>query len=570
MRKKQLALLVAAAMLSTTVLAGCSSGKDASQPNQPAGTDQSAAAAEGTNTLAVQIGPDPETIDPALNSAVDGANLLLYGFESLLKFDKDNKIVPGQAESFDVSPDGLTYTFHLRDGLKWSDGSPLTAKDFVYTYQRVADPRTAAPYGYDLLNMVKGYDGIMKLDEHATDADIDAAVKGLGVSAPDDKTFVVQLSTPCVYYDKLSASPTLSPVQKATVDKNGDGWAVNADTYICNGPYKIKEWVPGSYILYEKNPNYWDTAHITFDTIKFALMEDANASYSAYKNGELMMIKDVPSEEVPTLRSHSDFHLDPIMGTYYLSLNLNRDEFKDVRVREALNLAIDRKYLADTVTQGVYTPSTNFVGPGISDADPGTSFEKVTEANNGGDFFDNNNYDANLQKAKDLMAQAGYPDGAGFPAIEYMTNDAAYHKPIAEYLQSAWKQLGINVNVKIVEWSTFTPTRRNGDFDAARNGWVYDYDDPSNMLNLFETHNGNNDGKYSNKAYDDLLQKANSTSDKKEHYALLHQAENMLLKDYPMVPVLYYNDFWLQSTKLKNTWHSPYGFWYFMYGTVEQ
>ena len=239
-------------------------------------------------------------------------------------------------------------------------------------------------------------------------------------------------------------------------------------------------------------------------------------------------------------------------------------------MREALSLAIDRKYIAETVTQGTYSPATNFVGPGISDAAPGSSFEEVTRENNGGDFFNVDNYEADLEKAKQLLAEAGYPDGQGFPTVEYMTNDAKYHKPIAEYLQSAWKELGINTDIKIVEWSTFTPTRRNGDFEIARNGWVYDYDDPSNMINLLETNNGNNDGKYSNPEFDALVEKARTTADKEEHYKLLHEAENMLLEDTAMAPVAYENDFWVQSPKLKGTWHSPYGYWYFMYATVEE
>lgn len=562
--KKKLAVLLAASMLTGTVLAGCGSGGDqkTAEPEQTTTT--------GGNTLAVQIGPDPETIDPTLNSAIDGANLVLYGFETLLTFDKDSKIVPGQAETWEVSDDGLTYTFHLRDGLKWSDGTPLTASDFVYTWKRMANPLTAAPYGYDMLCMVKGYDAIMALSETPTDEEVTAAVEGLGVSAPDDKTFVVELASPCVYYEKLCASPTMSPVQQKTIEENGDEWAVNPETYIGNGPYKISEWVPGSYITYVKNEHYWDIDSITFDSIKFALMEDSNASYSAYKTGELQMIKDVPSEEIPTLRDQDDFFIDPIMGTYYISFNINREPFNDPKVRQALSLAVDRKYLAETVTQGVYSPATNFVGPGVSDAEPGSSFVEVTEKNNGGNFFNVDNYDADLQKAKDLLAEAGYPDGQGFPPVEYMTNDQKYHKPIAEYLQGAWKQLGINVDIKIVEWSTFTPTRRNGDYDIARNGWVYDYDDPSNMLNLLETKNGNNDGKYSNPEYDAIISQARDTADKAEHYKLLHDAENLALADSAMAPLAYENDFWLQTTKLKNTWHSPYGFWYFQYGTLEE
>ena len=546
--RKKFALLLAATMLTTTVLSGCGgSGGDGT------GTG---AAAEAGNNLVVQIGPDPETMDPALNSAIDASNMIIHLFEPLLNMDKDNNIIGGMAETWEVSEDGLTYTFHLRDGLKWSDGSDFTANDFVYTFKRMADPMTAAPYAYDLLCMVKGYD-------EAAGGDVDA----LAVSAPDDQTFVVELSYPCVYFDKICAFAALSPVQQATVEANGEAWAVDPSTYVSNGPMKIKEWVPGSHILVEKNENYWNADAVTADTIKFVLMEDANASFSAYNTGEIMFTRDVPTEEIPNLRDNPEFHVAPILGTYYVSLNLEREYFQDVKVRQALSLALDRQYIADTIMQGTYSAATNFVGPGVSDAEPGSSFADTTVAQYG-EFFHTDDFEGDLAKAKELMAKAGYPDGEGFPTIEYMTNDAGYHKPLAEYLQSAWGELGINMDIKIVEWASFTPTRRNGDYDIARNGWVYDYDDPSNMLNLFESTNGNNDGTYSNPEYDALIEQARTTVDKTEHYALLHEAEQMLLNDMAMIPVAYNNDFWLQSSDLQGIWHSPYGYWYFMYGYI--
>ena len=550
--KKKLALVLAAAMLSSAVLSGC--GENDSKPD--GGEGQEAQTGEEGNHLVVEVGPDPETIDPALNSASDGNIMIIHLFEPLLNMDKDNNIIGGMAETWDVSEDGLTYTFHLREGLKWSDGTPLTANDFVYTFKRVADPMTAAPYGYDLLCMIKGYD-------EAAAGNLDA----LAVSAPDDQTFVVELAHPCVYFDKICAYTTLSPVQQATVEANGEAWAIDPATYICNGAMKIKEWVPGSHILMEKNENYWNADAVTADTIKFVLMEDANAAYSAYNAGEVMFIKDVPTEEIPKLRENPEFRVEPLLGTYYISLNLNRRYFQDVRVRQALSLALDRQYIADTIMQGTYTPAKNFVGPGVSDVEPGSSFSDVT-IETYGEFFHTDDFEGDLAKAKELLADAGYPNGEGFPMIEYMTNDAGYHKPLAEYLQSAWGELGINMDIKIVEWATFTPTRRNGDYDIARNGWIYDYDDPSNLLNLFETENGNNDGKYSNPEYDAKTETARKTADREEHYRLLHEAEQMLLEDMAMIPIAWQNEFWLQKPELQGTYHTPYGYWYFMYGSV--
>ena len=506
--------------------------------------------------LHVQIGPSPETIDPALSSAVDSGNMILHAFEGLVKFDRNNNVVPALAESWEKSDDGLTWTFHLRKNLKWSDGSPLTSKDFAYAWRRIADPATAAPYGYDLLSVVKGYPEAAKGD-----------VSKLGVETPNANTFVVHLSTPCIYFDKITTFPVLVPVQEKTIKAANDKWTIDPKTYISSGPYYMTEFTDGSQIVFEKNPYYWDVENVTFDKIVWHLIEDPNTSYTAYNEGNIQLIKDVPTEEIPSLRGSSEFHVEPIMGTYYLSFNIRKELFKDSRVREALSLSIDRNYVANTIMGGTYSPAKNFVGPGMTDAALNSSFEKVTAEKYGNHFSDD--YNADLAKAKKLLADAGYPDGKGFPTIEYLTNDASYHKAVAEYLQSAWKELGITMNVNIQEWKTFTADRRSGNFDIARNGWVCDWDDPSNIINLFETANGNNDGKYSSEGFDELVDRARNTNNVEKHYDLLHKAEQVVLGDAAMAPIAYYNDFWLQKTNLKGTWHSPYGFWFLMYGSLE-
>ena len=556
---KKMALVLAAVLASGMVLTACGGSGNGAKETTGNQASTTTTTTTGGLDLAVQIGPDPETVDPALNTAIDASNVILHAFETLLTFDENNDIVPGQAESFDVSDDGLTYTFHLRDGLKWSDGSDFTAEDFVYSWKRLADPMTAAPYAADMLSMVKGYD-------EAAAGDIDA----LGVSAPDAKTLVVELSSPCVYFDKIITHASMAPVKKDVVDANGDQWALAPETYISNGPLKMIEWVPGSHMTFAKNENYWNADKVTLNSLKFVLMEDSNAAYSAYQTGEVQMIKDIPTEEIPSLQDSPDYDLDPRLATSYTIFNTQKAPFDDAKVRMALSLAVDREYVANTLMIGTVAPATNFVGPGISDAEAGSSFEEVTRKNNGGDFFNVNNYEADLEKAKELLAEAGYPNGEGFPIIEYMTNDAGYNKPVAEYLQSAWKDLGITMDIKIVEWSTFTPTRRAGDFEICRGGWVYDYDDPSNMLNLLASTSGNNDGKYSNPEVDKLLEEARSTADKAEHYEKLHAAENLIMEDAAVSPLVYSSDFYLQNPKLKGTWHSPYGYWYFMYATMEE
>lgn len=559
MKKRILPLLLTAAMVAGLAGCGSSAAKEttaAGNDNQTTAESTEAGSTTGEKILKVQVGPDPETVDPALNSAVDGGNMIIHAFEGLLTLDENGQLKEGQAESWETSDDGLTWTFHLRDGLKWSDGTDLTANDFVYSWQRVCDPEVAAPYAETVLGMVKGYDEAVAGD-----------ITKLDVQAPDDKTVVVNLDHPCTYFGELAAFATLSPVQQATVEANGDAWATAADTYISNGPFMMTEWVPGSHITFSKNPNYWDADSIKLDKLEFELIEDSNAAYSAYQNGEVDMIKDVPTEEIPSLQGTDEFHVDPIIGTYYVSLNLQKDYFQDARVRKALSLAIDRKYVAETLMQGTYTAAGSLVGPGWLDTD-GSSFED--NANGGSAYIDTDNFDANLEEAKKLMEEAGYPNGEGFPQIEYTTNDAGYHKVVAEYLQQAWAELGIDLKVNIVEWASFTPMRRNGNFDVARNGWVGDYTDPSNILELFTTTNGNNDGKYSNEEFDAAIEESRVTADAAERSTALHKAEDLLMEDTGCIPIAYYNDFWLQSSKITGAWHSANGFWYFMYADITE
>lgn len=536
--KKMLAIFLSAALF-VTAFAGCGKKK-----------------ADG---ITVQIGPNPETLDPALNSAVDGGNMLITLFETLLIIDQDNKVQPGQAEKYEVSPDGLTWTFTMRDGLKWSDGTELNAKDFEYTFKRIADTNVAAPYAETVIGMIEGY----------KDAIDSKNPEKLNVKASDDgKTLTIKLAYPCSYFDKIVAFGTMSPVQKATVEKNGDSWATKPETYVCNGPYTITEWTPSEKIVCKKNENYkggWDSSKIVNDKLTFLLLEDSSASYTAYTGGTAQLIKDVPTEEIPTLKKDKkdEFNVDPILGTYYLSMNLNKAPFNNKNVRKALSLAIDRDYVANTVMQGTYTPAYNYVGTDVDDVETGKFLEN-SKAANGGKTYISEDYKANLEEAKKALAEAGYPEGKGFPTITYSTNDAGYHKALAEYLQKVYKDLGITMNIDIVDWSSFTPKRRAGEYEMARNGWVMDYNDASNMIELFVSSNGNNDGKYNNPAFDKAMNDS-KVADKTTHFAALHEAEKIVSEDYGFIPVAYYNDFWLQSTSLKGTWHSPYGYWYLQY-----
>lgn len=555
---------VSAAALGLAACGGSKSGSTATSGSAAGST------AGGTNTagFTVQYGSNPETLDPALNSAIDGANTIITIFEPLLLINENNEVIGGQAESWEASEDGLTWTFTMRDGLKWSDGTDLNAKDFEYSFKRMVDPNTAAPYAETCLGMIDGFEEAAGFPDADGNPTVDPNPEALNVKASEDgKTLTIVLSYPCSYFDKMAAFATMSPVQQATVEANGDSWCTSPDTFVSNGPYMITDWTPSERIVLTKNPNYvggWDSSKIVSDTITLLLLEDSSASFAAYNSGEAVLIKDVPTDEIPSLtkaEDGGDFYVDTILGTYYVSLNLQRDAFKDAKVRKALSLAIDRDYVANTIMQGTYTTADSIVGPGIVD-------ESGYFHDNGNAPYISADYEANLAEAKKLLEEAGYPNGEGYPTIEYSTNDSGYHVPLAEYLQQAWGDLGITLTINKMEWSSFTPARRAGEYDVARNGWVMDYNDPSNMLDLFCSGNGNNDGKYSNPDFDAAID-ASKVADSAEHFAQLHKAEDILMEDMGCLPIAYYNDYWLQSPTLKGTWHSPYGYWYLQYGYIE-
>ncbi|MFC2583485.1 MAG: ABC transporter substrate-binding protein [Lachnoanaerobaculum saburreum] len=551
--KKRL-IVAAFAITGAMALAGCGGGS------------KSAKKVSG-KILTIEMGPEVESIDPALNTTNDGANYLTYLFDNLLRTDKDGKVVPSLAQKYEVSDDGLTWTFHLRDGLKWSDGSDFTANDFVYSWQRMVDPDIAAPYAETVLGMVEGYDeAIGKPDENGNQTTTLDITK-LRVEAPDDKTFVVHMSHPTPYFDKLAAFAALSPVKKDVVEAKPDGWTLDPKTYISTGPFKLAEWKSGSYLMLEKNENYWNKDAVKLDGIKCLLMEDQNAAFSAYESGDALMIKDIPTQEITTLQKRPDYRLDPQIGTYFIDLNNTLDEFKDAKVRQALSLALDRKYISETITAGTYTPAKGFVPAGVVDWDTSAWEDNITDPSV---YINVDDYQGNLAKAKELLKEAGHENGAGLPTIVYSTNDQSYHKKIAEYLQQVWGELGVKVEVNIVEWKSFTPQRRSGNYQAARDGWVMDYNDPSNILQLTSTGNGNNSSKYSNPEYDALLEKAANEADPQTRFGYFHQAEEMLMRDMGVTPLLYYNEMYLQSDKIKDSYHTTDGIWHFEYADIAE
>ena len=551
---KKIALLLALIMVMAVVAVGCGGGETPKAPSdggatQEPGGNETSGEQVAAKELVVNIGPEPDTIDPALNSAVDGATLLIHGFEGLMNLDENGTPIPGQAESYEMSEDGLTYTFKLRDGIKWSDGKEITAQDFLYSWNRAIDPMTAADYEY-MFESIAGYsEGQLK------------------VEAPDDKTIVVELVAATPYFLELCAFPTFFPVREDIVEADPDAWATKPETYIGNGPYMMTEWVHSSHMIYEKNPNYWNLAALGPDTIKFVLMDDDNAILAAYENGEILFADSMPNDEIDNWRDKDDFFITGQLGTYYLSFNVQKAPLDNPKVRKALTLAIDREYITTNIGKAGQEPAAGFVGTGLTDADPTKEFREV-----GGDYFDPSGaaYEKNLEEAKKLLAEAGYPEGQGLPTIEYLYNEGTGHQLIGEALQDMWKKIGVNVELASQEWGTFLQTRKNGEYSIARNGWLGDYNDPISFLDMWITGGGNNDAQWSNKEYDEIISKVKSSSDREERMELMHRAEDIIFEESMLAPIYYYVDIYLKNPKLQGFYSSPLGYKYFMYSSVAE
>ena len=525
MKKRLLALTLVAAM-GISLFAGCGGN-----------TDGGDTGAVGGGVVTHNLSSEPKSIDPALNTAVDGHQVIYGVFEGLCRLDERDQGIPGIAESWDISEDNLTYTFHLRDA-KWSDGQPVKASDFVYAWKRAVDPATAAEYGYQMYYLKNGEainNGEKPIDE-------------LGVKAIDDKTLEVTLESVTPYFLQLTAFPTYMPVREDVVSADPEGWALNMDTYIGNGPFKVQEWKHDDVLKLVKNENYYDADKVKLDGIDYVFIVEASTAVSAFESGEIDYMEAVPAEKIAVLEEANDenFKILPYLGTYFYIFNMNQEPVNNPKVRKALSLAINRTDIVEQVTKAGQVPATGFVPKGVSMSDGTTDFQETA-----GDYnlpID----DSKVEEAKQLMAEAGYPDGKGFPTIEVLYNTGEGHKAIAEALQAMWKQnLGINVELRNEEWKVFQTSRNEGNYTVARHGWIGDYVDPMTFLDMWITASGNNDAKFSNPKYDELISKAKSTLGKERDDAML-EAQAILMEELPVMPIYYYTNAILMRSTVKN------------------
>lgn len=532
MNKRLLALVLVLTM-AVSLLAGCAQPAPAPAPAPEQPAEQPAEPAKEA-VFNWNIGADPKTIDPVLNGASDGGDVINQTFEGLVR-EKSGTVYPGIAESWEVSEDGLTVTFKLRES-KWSDGSPLTAHDFVYSWKRGMDPATASEYAWiwEYTNIVGAFDAV-------NGASLDA----VGVKALDDQTLEVKLITPTDYIVSLLSFYHFMPTKQSAVEAGADGaWAKDPAVAVSNGPFKLTSYKIGEGLTLVKNENYWNAAEVKIDRIEGKFIDEQATAYQAYQAGELHFLPDVPPAEVATLIAESsDFYVFPLLGTYYYNFNMDLPMFQDVRVRKALNLAIDRELIVETLGAG-QVPAAGFVPPGFLDHEGNDFFEKSGTYGIATD-------DSKVAEAQALLAEAGFPGGAGFPEFTLMYNTGAGHQQVAELVQEMWKtNLGISVKLENQEWAVFQDTKKEGDYEVARGGWLTDFMDPMGLLAIFTTENAYNDPNYNNTEYDALLSTAAKTRGA-EHFEALYAAQEILMSELPIIPVYHYSDVMLVSPKLQ-------------------
>jgi len=521
-------------------------------------TDTAAVEKQVEQVMTFNLGADPKSVDPQLNSATDGGIVVNNTFEGLMRVDANGKAQPGGAESVEISDDQMTYTFRLRKDAKWSDGKPVTAADYKYAWLRALDPAVASEYSFQLY-YIKG--GQEFFEGKGTKEDV-------GVEAVDDHTFKVTLKAPTAYFLNLVTFYTFMPVREDAVIQKPEGWAKDPSITLSNGPFKISEYHMNDKVILVPNEHYWNKDSVKLDKIVLTMIVDISTAMTAYDSNEVDVLITVPTPEIPKRQVEDPtFHIVPYLGVYYYIFNVNKAPTNDINVRKALTLAIDREQIVTDVAKGGQQPANGFVPTGLVDSQ-GNDFRATA-----GDYGISST--ADVEKAKEYLAKAGYPNGEGMAPLELIYNTSEGHKAIAEAIQEMWKKnLGIEVNLVNQEWAVFQDTRHVGNFEVARAGWIGDYNDPMTFLDLWTSYSGNNDAQWSytkgdfpeNKKFDALIENskiAQGVARDKDLYG----AEKILMDELITMPIYYYTGVIMVKDKIKNWERDILGTWYF--GNIE-
>lgn len=455
---------------------------------------------------------EPATLDPGLINEIPAANIAVNLFEGLLRYNPKNlEPEAGIAKSWTISEDGKVYTFILRSGVKWSDGSPLTAEDFAYAWERALRPATASQMAYQLYP-------IKNAEEYNNGKLKDP--KLLGIRVLNLQTLQVTLNNPTPYFLRLMPFSVFSAVKKEAVEKFGDQWT-RPEHIISNGPFVLKSWIPQKEIVLEKDPNYWDAKNVKLERVRYVPVNDYDTAFKMYESNQLDSVFEVNPVKVAQLKSRPDFIGTPYLASVYYQLNFERPPMNDLKVRQALALAIDRQALTDKVLRRGDIPLGVLIPPGI----PGYPSPKGIKTD--------------VEKAKQLLAEAGYgPGGKPFPTLEMLFHNNAEHKTVAETVQNMWKtNLGINATLRVEEWKVYLKSMESRNFQIVRAGWVGDYLDPSTFLELFTSNSQQNHGHYNSPEYDKLMEESRHEQNNTLRFRILKKAEEKLMEDVPLIPL---------------------------------
>jgi oligopeptide transport system substrate-binding protein len=480
---------------------------------------------------------EPKTLDPHLANGVPENKLIQSLVEGLIAYHPtdDLKPDPGVATSWTSNADFTVWTFTLRPDARWTNGDPVTARDFVYSWERVLSPALGSETA-GILYVIRNAEAFNtgKLKDFAE----------VGVKAPDERTLVVTLTGSTPYFLSLLKHYAFYPVNPRTVEKFGgmtdrnSRWST-AENYVGNGAFRLKRWTTNQVIEVAKNPTYWDARRVRLKEIRFFPIDNIKTEETAFLGGRLHVTNTVAPDKIPVFRKRNpgQLRIEPFLGNYFFRINVTRNPFDDPRVREALNLAIDRRLIVDRVAQGGQLPATGMVPAGMAAYPPAT---RLT--------FD-------PARARRLLAEAGFPGGRGFPRKEILINTSEAHRKIAEAIQAMWRaNLGIEVGIYNQEWKVYLDSQSKLDYDLARAGWIADYAYPMTFLEIFTSGNGNNDTGWSNPRYDDLIRRAQGADSEAERVALMRQAEDILLTELPIVPIYFYTRVYLKDPRVQG-WH---------------
>ncbi|MHA6260490.1 ABC transporter substrate-binding protein [Sporosarcina sp. CAU 1771] len=560
MKLKKWSFLLALVLMMSLVLAACSGDdkeKDTSKedPDKVEETDKEEPKDEGEasessdQTLNVNIRTEPPSLHPGLATDTTSGAVLNQTFEGLMRVNQEGVIEEAMAESAEMSEDGMTYTFKIRENATWSNGDPVTAKDFEFAWKWVLDPANVeTDYAYQLY-MIKGAQAAKEEGGSADD---------IGITVEDDKTLIVELAQPTAYFLELTAFYTFFPVHHELGSAN-PGWAQDvSDNYVTNGPFLMKEWKHKDKVVLEKNPGYWDADTVQLETINMFMVEDENTAKQMYDNGDIDWLgsptDSIPLAAIPAYKKDGILNISTLAGVYYYAFNVEEAPFNNLNIRKAFASAINRQGIVDNITQAEQLPAMALVPPSIF------------EENATGYFKDND-----VEGAKELLAKGLEELGLDkLPPVKLSYNTSEAHGSIAQAVQDMWKEnLGVDVELHNEEWGVYLDSMGSGDFQVGRMGWLADFNDAINFLEIFETVGGNNYTNWEDAEYQDLLKKSRAETDPAAREQLLRDAEAIFMEALPIAPVYNYTNVWTNKEYVKNIEVSPLGLVQYKWGYID-